>query len=273
MFIAHLHQRLRLYTIEWMNLNVVVHPHVMHLVRDVQLRLLRQKSSIKSTILFWLIDEWKCASLLRSQAYHMAQWFQFWTIKHGKVIGKMGTAFAHCGPCHKRDRVMISRQCLEMFQHNPDEFLRRFITVDETWIHYFTTPETKEQSKQWTSLGEPAPKKAKTVKSAGKVMITVFWDVRDIIHVDYFLSKQTIKNDYYAALLDVQQHFKEKNVPIWRRRKRSSIKTMHGFIHVRHRWPNSTNSATNCFLIRYELLPHSLDLVPCDYLLFPNLKK
>ena len=79
MFIAHLHQRLRLYTIEWINLNVIVYPHVMHLVRDIQLRLLRQKSSIKSTILFWLIDEWKCASLLRPQAYHMVQWFQFCT--------------------------------------------------------------------------------------------------------------------------------------------------------------------------------------------------
>ena len=67
----HLHQRLRLYTIGWMNLNVVVHPHVMHFVRDVQLRLQRQKSSIKSTILFWLIDEWKCASLLRPQVHHM----------------------------------------------------------------------------------------------------------------------------------------------------------------------------------------------------------
>ncbi|XP_018304737.1 uncharacterized protein [Mycetomoellerius zeteki] len=65
---------------------------------------------------------------------------------------------------HKRDRVTISKQCLEMFQRNSDEFLRRFITVDETWIHYFI-PETKEQSKQWTSLGELIPKKAKTVKS------------------------------------------------------------------------------------------------------------
>ena len=33
---------------------------------------------------------------------------------------------------HKRDRVTISKQCLEMFQRNPDEFLRRLITVDET---------------------------------------------------------------------------------------------------------------------------------------------
>ncbi|XP_018393225.1 PREDICTED: uncharacterized protein LOC108772230 [Cyphomyrmex costatus] len=56
---------------------------------------------------------------------------------------------------HKLHRVTISKQCLEMFQRNPDEFLRPFITVDETWIHYFT-PETKEQSKQWISPGEPS---------------------------------------------------------------------------------------------------------------------
>ncbi|KAG5325865.1 MRP4 protein, partial [Acromyrmex heyeri] len=56
---------------------------------------------------------------------------------------------------HKHDHVTISKQCLEMFQRNPDEFLRRFITVDEIWIHYFT-PETKEQSKQWTSPSEPS---------------------------------------------------------------------------------------------------------------------
>ena len=82
----------------------------------------------------------------------------------------MGAVFDHCG--HKRDRVTILKQCLEMFQRK-DEFLHRFITVDKTWIHYFT-PEMKEQSKQWASPGEPAPKKAKTVKSAGKVMATVF---------------------------------------------------------------------------------------------------
>ena len=93
------------------------------------------------------------------------------SVGHKKAIGKMGVAFAHY-VMDKRDCVTISKQCLEMFQRNPDKFLRRFITMDETWIHYFT-PETKEQSKQWTSPGEPAPKKAKTMKSARKA--TVFW--------------------------------------------------------------------------------------------------
>jgi len=66
--------------------------------------------------------------------------------------------------CMRKD---VSMQCLVMFKRNPQDFWRRFVTVDETWIHY--TPETK-QSKQWIMSGESAPKKAKTVLSTGKVM-------------------------------------------------------------------------------------------------------
>ena len=70
---------------------------------------------------------------------------------------------------HKRERVTISKECLAMFNRNPNEFLRRFVTVDETWIHH-NTPETKEQSKQWVSPGEHAPKKAKAGLSGNEVM-------------------------------------------------------------------------------------------------------
>ncbi|CAG9132589.1 unnamed protein product [Plutella xylostella] len=71
----------------------------------------------------------------------------------------MGAAFAHTID-HKRNRVTTSQECLALFNRNSDEFLRRFVTVDETWIHH-NTPETKQQSKQWVSRGESAPKKAK----------------------------------------------------------------------------------------------------------------
>jgi len=74
-------------------------------------------------------------------------------------------------PDNKLNRETTSEQCLTLFKRSPKEFLRRFVTVDETWIHSYT-PKTKEQSKQWTSPGEPAPKKAKTVPSVGKVMAT-----------------------------------------------------------------------------------------------------
>ncbi|EFN89032.1 hypothetical protein EAI_13490, partial [Harpegnathos saltator] len=49
----------------------------------------------------------------------------------------------------KERREEVSIECLAKFLSNKAKFLRRFITMDETWVHHFT-PETKEQSKQWT---------------------------------------------------------------------------------------------------------------------------
>ena len=132
---------------------------------------------------------------------------------------------------------------------NPDEFLRRFITVDEIWIHHFT-PETKEQSKQWTSPDEPAPKKVKTVKLTGKVvMATVFWDARGIIHIDYLPLKQTINDDYYAALLD---HF--NNIL---KKKRSHLAKKKVFFHQDNARVHTCPAPMAKFNeFRYELLPH-----------------
>ena len=101
----------------------------------------------------------------------------------------------------KRNRVKCCKESLPLFQKNPKDFKRRFVTVDETWIHYYT-PETKQQSKQWVTNGESARKKTKTVPSAGKVMATVFWDSQGIILIDYLEKGKTITGQYYSLLLD-----------------------------------------------------------------------
>ena len=101
----------------------------------------------------------------------------------------------------KRVRMNISNALLAQFRRNKSEFWRRLITVDETWIHHYA-PETKIQSKQWIAKGEPAPKKAKTAFSAGKVMATVFWDSHGVIFIDYLQKGKTITGAYYASLLD-----------------------------------------------------------------------
>ena len=60
---------------------------------------------------------------------------------------------------------------------------------DKTCVHHYTrdktTVEAKRTIEQWVAPNESAPKKAKTVSSAGKVMATVFWDARGIILIDY----------------------------------------------------------------------------------------
>lgn len=168
----------------------------------------------------------------------------------------------------KRARLSISRECLEMFEADPPDFLDRFVTMDETWVHHYT-PESKLQSKQWKKPDEPAPKKAKTVSSAGKVMASVFWDSKGVIMVDYLEKGKTIDSEHYCHLLRrLRETIKEKRPGLLRRkvlfhqdnaRVHTSVKTM---AQIR-----------DC---GFELLPHpaySPDLAPSDFHLFPNLKK
>jgi hypothetical protein len=96
--------------------------------------------------------------------------------------------------------MKISEQCLECFNKNKTDFVRRFIDMDETWIHQYA-PETKQQSKQWTEVGCSAPKKISSVPSARKVMASVFWDAEGILFIDYLKKSQTITGKYYFNLL------------------------------------------------------------------------
>lgn len=50
-------------------------------------------------------------------------------------------------------------------------------------------------------LHETASQKAKTVSSAGKVMVIVYWDSQGIIFTDYLEKGRTITWQYYADLL------------------------------------------------------------------------
>ena len=42
----------------------------------------------------------------------------------------------------KQQHLEDSERCLELFKRNKKDFLRRYVTMGEIWIHYYT-PETK----------------------------------------------------------------------------------------------------------------------------------
>ena len=146
--------------------------------------------------------------------------------------------------------------------------MRRFITMNETLVHHFT-PETKEQSKQWTVMGESCPQKAKTVSSAGKVMASVFWNAHGIIFIDYLQKGKTINGEYYANLL---QRLSEEI-----KQKRPHLSKKKVLFHQDNTPAHKSRIAmAKINELKFELLPHapySPDLAPSDYILFPNLKK
>ena len=107
-------------------------------------------------------------------------------------------------------RVECCTELNEHFGREGKDFLDCIITCDETWVHHITL-ESKRASKQWKRANTPPPKKFRAIASSGKVMESVFWDKRDVIHVDFLPRGATINSEYYCCVLcDVHMHLRKK---------------------------------------------------------------
>ena len=119
----------------------------------------------------------------------------------------------------------------------------------------------------WTGPGESAPKKAKTVPSAGKVMATIFWDSHGIILMDYLQKGKNITRDYYASSLDRFEAIWNKKRP--HLAKKSAFPPRNAPAHT------TAIAVAKLFDLRHEILPHPPyfpNLALFDYFLFPNMK-
>ncbi|XP_013788617.2 uncharacterized protein LOC106472507 [Limulus polyphemus] len=99
----------------------------------------------------------------------------------------------------KELRVEVSQDMLDSTNSDP-HFMNTIITGDESWVYGYD-PETKSQSSQWKHSTSPRPKKARQVRSNVKVMLTVFFDSRGVVHHEYAPQGQTITKEYYRDVL------------------------------------------------------------------------
>lgn len=168
----------------------------------------------------------------------------------------------------KQQRIDDSERCLELFKRNKKDFLRRYVTMDETWIHHFT-PESKRSAAEWAAVGESRPKRPKTQMSAGKVMASVFWDAHGILFIDYLEKGQTINSDRYIAQLGRLKTEIENKRPHMKKKK----VLFHQDNAPCHK---SQRTMVKMHELHIELLPHppySPDLAPSDFYLFADLKR
>jgi len=66
---------------------------------------------------------------------------------------------------------------------------------------FFTTPESKQQSLQWHHMHSPRIKKLKTSISIKKIMVSIFWDRKGILLVDFMPPGTTINAAAYCDTL------------------------------------------------------------------------
>jgi len=100
-----------------------------------------------------------------------------------------------------RERLVDAcEEILRRFEREGDGFLAKIVTGDETWVH-FHQPETKRASKEWRHSSSPKPKKFRTEPSAGKVMLTLFWDEKGVILEHCTPRGTTVTSASYSDLL------------------------------------------------------------------------
>lgn len=73
-----------------------------------------------------------------------------------KDVFKMDAAVLTLG---QKQRVIVLEHWLELFEPNKKDFLCRHVTIDETWMPYYT-PASNRQSAEWRKADESRPKKS-----------------------------------------------------------------------------------------------------------------
>lgn len=170
---------------------------------------------------------------------------------------------------HKQTRLDICQQNLDRYGNEGDAFLDRIITGDETWIHHYE-PESKRQSMEWKHPQSPTKKKFKSQPSAGKLMLTVFWDSQGPVLEHYQERGSTINSARYSEMLI------DRLKPAIRSKRRGLLSKGVVLLHDNARPHTAAHTVETLQKLKFEVLahpPYSPDLAPSDYHLFGPLKE
>jgi histone-lysine N-methyltransferase SETMAR len=151
-----------------------------------------------------------------------------------------------------------------------EDMLNRTVTRDESWVHHYQ-PESKCASMQRKHPSSPSrsTKKFKVAPSAGKVMLTVFWDSQGVLFTYFQKHGENVNSaSYCEALLKLQDAI---------RRKRPGKLAREVLLRHDNARPHTARATQGRFQeLQWEILehpPYSPDLAPSDYHLIGALKR
>ncbi|UYV64606.1 nAChRa1 [Cordylochernes scorpioides] len=104
-----------------------------------------------------------------------------------RVAAKFVPKLLNCD--QKQHRMNIANEMLDSVRDDPN-LLQRVITGDEAWVYGYDLPH------------EPRPKKARQVRSNVKVLLTVFFDCRGVVHHVFLPQGRMVNKEYYLQVQD-----------------------------------------------------------------------
>ncbi|UYV82243.1 PlexA [Cordylochernes scorpioides] len=175
-----------------------------------------------------------------------------------RVAAKFLPKLLNCD--QKQHRMNIANEMLDSVRDDPN-LLQRVITGDEAWVYGYDV-ETKAQSSQWKLPHEPRPKKALQVRSNVKVLLTVFFDCRGVVHHEFLPQGRTVNKEYYLQVMrNLREVICQKRPDLW--------KNKNWLLHHDNA-PAHTSLLVHDFLAKNNTLmmpqpPYSPDLAPVTF--------
>lgn len=166
-------------------------------------------------------------------------------------------------------RYEAARTHLERYEREGEPFLRRIITIDETWAKSYE-PQLKRQSSEWRHHGSPRKTTVRQTATNVKTMLILAYDWDGVILKHVVPPRQTIDAAYYcsflrnnlrAALRRTRRHFMDNPPILLHDNARAHV--ARAVSDLLNRWG-------------WEVLyhpPYSPDISPCDFDLIPKLKE
>lgn len=163
---------------------------------------------------------------------------------------------------NKDMRVTICRNLLVRNEKSP--FLEQIVTGDEKWIVYTNN----KRKKQWLSPKEHPIPTPKQEPFPMKVMLSIWWNFKGVVHYELLERGKTITADLYCEQLGrLKQALKQKHPALVNRKG--------VILHHDNARPHSARLTQNkLHSLGWEVLPHppySPDLAPSDFHLFRSL--
>lgn len=118
---------------------------------------------------------------------------------------------------------------------------------------------------RWYKMFSEGREDVSQVRSNVKVLLTVFFDCRGVVHYEFLPQGRTVNKEYYLQVMrNLREAIRQKRPDLWKNKNCGKKK--------------QTSLLVREFLAKNNTLimpqpPYSPDLAPCDFFLFPKLKR
>ena len=103
-------------------------------------------------------------------------------------------------PIQRANGVDYCQELLQQSEVNPAKFLDCIVTDVESWIHHHD-PLSQLEAKIWKRLSEQTPTRLRQERSAGKIMMIIFWDKDGVLLTEYLARRTTINGPSDASII------------------------------------------------------------------------